>query len=189
MRFNELLQTSYEASRNNADFSKTVLSIKNLAEFTKERTALKVIGTPNLNTTKTNTESALTRITSNTRRSILSKRSVTQTDRKQHSIGCVEDCVSSPKSSIRVRTNVLSEQRKRIKDVISQIQAEEIENAPNDLFDNNQDEVDIQFNTEDLRNQTILEEDQKENLDKQNNSDKDQDEDEDEEKDEVHDFD
>ena len=111
-RFNELLESSID-SRNSHDYrNQTMLSIKNLADFTKERTALKVIGTPNLNTTKTiKTESTLSRITSNTRQSTISKRGVSQTDKKQRSRSGVEDCVSSPTSptsSIRVRTNVFS---------------------------------------------------------------------------------
>ena len=84
-RFNELLETSYEASRKDQDWrNQTVLSIKNLADFTKERTALKIIGTPNLNTTKIKTENSLSRITSNTKKSNFSKRRVSLTNKKQH---------------------------------------------------------------------------------------------------------
>ena len=72
-RFNEYLESCTNASKKERDSkNQTILSIKNLAAFTKERTALKVIGTPNLNATKTNTESALSRISKNTR-SVFSK--------------------------------------------------------------------------------------------------------------------
>ena len=47
-----------------------------------------------------------------------------------------EDYMSSP-SGIRVRSSINMEQRKkRIKDVISQIQGEEIENVSNEMFEN-----------------------------------------------------
>ena len=52
-RFNEYLESCTNATRKERDSkNSTILSIKNLAAFTKERNTLKVIGTPNLNATK-----------------------------------------------------------------------------------------------------------------------------------------
>ena len=92
--------------------NQTILSIKNLAAFTKDRSDLKVIGTPNLNATKTKTESALSRISKNTR-SVFSKDRRYQISenksKKSHRsrpgstvTGAVEDYMSSP-NRMRVR--------------------------------------------------------------------------------------
>ena len=117
-RFNEEKDTRSQVSRAEREAkSKSLMSTQNLAAFTKNRTALKVIGTPSLHATKEVASSVGPK-------SIFSSHS--RMSRKQKDLSDMTSVVSG--IGIRGRKEpVAQEQKKRIMDVVNRLNEEDLE--------------------------------------------------------------